>query len=400
MLPDDLSHHFFHWLIPGRRLYDLVIPFCAEGFDETRVNYGENDTTKIGIRSSIGSPLKHSLALLPFTIHAGYCHILLNFEEQIRLGQEEQNTDFHSVYLMKILDGFAMDLLQRENHEDPAKYRCRFLNPILQRYLRETPDDDPAQLAKNFGSATPVIEDYYHALDPLDPQQIGKLHQKLASFGPTHSDESREGLEGSHSAYSDQVYGWLACLNPPDDEDVDEELAGLNPSDDEDVDEELAGLNPPDDEDVDEVLAGLNPPDDEDVDEELAGLNPPDGEDVHEVLAGLNPPDDENAHEVLAGLNPLDDENLYEVLACYSPTTREGMLEWLAGTDGERLCEESMDLNPTYPDEYGEWLAYFDPTNTDELCGGLAGSNPTYKAKLPEVLASSDREISVSSGYS
>ena len=85
-----------------------MISFCKEGFDKTHINYGENDTIEIGVRSSINSPLRNSLSLLPFTVHAEYYPILVNFKEQIQLGQEKQVTNFHSVYLMKVLDGFAI----------------------------------------------------------------------------------------------------------------------------------------------------------------------------------------------------------------------------------------------------------------------------------------------------
>ena len=120
-----------------------MIPFCKEGFDKTHINYGENDTIEIGVHSSINSPLRNSLSLLPFTVHAGYYPILVNFKEQIQLGQEKQVTNFHSVYLMKVLDGFAMEFIKWGKYKDPTKYQSRILTlgaraPIPSGYMLDT----------------------------------------------------------------------------------------------------------------------------------------------------------------------------------------------------------------------------------------------------------------------
>ncbi|KAF9784968.1 hypothetical protein BJ322DRAFT_1060594 [Thelephora terrestris] len=104
---------------------------------------------------------------------------------------DDDESLFRCQYLMRVLDSFAEELRDQTRNEqqsqpvkDPAKFRSRVLNPIIQRQRRGVADNDPDEVKKAVGIKLEDAVNFYLAQDPLDPQHCRALFRHLLYITP------------------------------------------------------------------------------------------------------------------------------------------------------------------------------------------------------------------------
>ncbi|KAF9782610.1 hypothetical protein BJ322DRAFT_163498 [Thelephora terrestris] len=173
-----------------------------------------------------------------YKIPAGYHHVLLGFNREIDFIVEDHVDDNESrlrcKYLMQVLDSFVEELKERTIRDiskmaknlffptfiysrhgfykyvllsffhlflrksfekgtekyfsltlmDPAKFRSKVLNPIIQRQLRGVADNDSDEVKKAVGTKLEDAVNFYLARDPLNPQDCPALFRNLLYITP------------------------------------------------------------------------------------------------------------------------------------------------------------------------------------------------------------------------
>lgn len=104
-----------------------------------------------------------------YDVHPGYRRFLLGFLREIDFagkdGLKSHNALFREIYLLKILDLFAIEL---ENRPPTLfrRFRSRVLNPLLQRQLQGIPDHE-AEMARMVIPTPVAAAEFYLKLDPI-----------------------------------------------------------------------------------------------------------------------------------------------------------------------------------------------------------------------------------------
>jgi hypothetical protein len=201
-----------------RRKNVVELPWEHPQLDASLFEYSEGDLIEVSITRCLRSPLGAKPNVWTpgysclYKIPAGYHRVLLGFKREIDFIMEDKVDDdeslFRCQYLMRVLDSFAEELRDQTRNEqqgqpvkDPAKFRSRVLNPIIQRQRRGVADNDPDEVKKAMGIKLEDAVNFYLAQDPLDPQHCRALFRHLLYITPV-----RMSFACYNSQFSKAVY--------------------------------------------------------------------------------------------------------------------------------------------------------------------------------------------------
>ena len=117
-------------------------------------------------------------------VHGGYCPCLTGFIHEIEFMVKDEdkshNTVFRGTYLMKILDMFGEELMDRPWRQVKMRFRSKVLNPILQRHLQGLTDYESVSIWSAAGETAEKVADFYLLHDPLDQaSRVQMLHNSM-----------------------------------------------------------------------------------------------------------------------------------------------------------------------------------------------------------------------------
>lgn len=183
-----------HRLVVHRYKYAIKVPWEKEELDATLFEYGQEDIIEIEVRSTRRDPwhpevIRSLGAATRYKIHAGYHHVLLGFNREIKLILEDEigndKSRFRCQYLMRVLDAFVEELKKR-TVQNPGEFRSRALNPIIQRQRRGVTDNDSDEVKEAVGTSYEDAANFYLGGDPLDPKESRVWPQRLLHTTPVH----------------------------------------------------------------------------------------------------------------------------------------------------------------------------------------------------------------------
>lgn len=185
----------------------------------TLFDYGEDDLVTIAIYPVIRDPQietedpelvdpqhHHLGARSTYEIHAGYRRVIIGFNREIEFmtvdGLSSHNCLSRAVYLIKILDAFAAEVMGKfsQRKSDP-RFRSAVLNPILQRQLHGVNDSEATSVQQQVGDTVEQAVEFYLLIDPLDPAYTLHVMHNILYVWPVRLSLGLLGVQANKSTF-------------------------------------------------------------------------------------------------------------------------------------------------------------------------------------------------------